>query len=141
MRVPTEAEDLAGLDPTDYSHPDTLAWRVLCRMLGVRGLDPMMVIDGGTQYLFDPPSKVRFRLSPTGSRAYETGCWRPDDYFWVKGTYYVQYTVAEDFSWVEFAGWYRPREDAQVTYATQNPPLERMDLLLIPMRRRLAQTR
>lgn len=120
MRVElTEAERVIGPDPhQQLLWAKTLAWRAFGKAIGVHVHDPMMVIDGDGS-IFEPITRRDFYMEESeGDRflslghygAWDGGAMRslfPD-------TTYISCSVAPDGSFVDFHGWYQPKEKSRI---------------------------
>lgn len=151
MRVElTKAERFVVDDRYSMGESMTLAWRAFGKAIGTRLDDPIMVIDGdGSQ--FEPITRRYFYLEEArGDRFLSLGHYGA----WDRGAIrslspsitYISYSVAPDWSSVDFHGWHRPREASRIIPRAPdgNTPfmgkdgLSSMAILIGVMRRRIA---
>jgi hypothetical protein len=142
---PINQQDITGLVAgpefpwVSFLDKNTVAWRIFCRCVGVKAIDPQSAIDGPTTFLYEPTSKVRFYMSEAESSTAELNPWTGTT-FWDFEKYYIKYRFYQTFPAIEFLGWLQPRiKDKNFINTDREPPLKSMRLLIVPMQRRLNQ--
>ena len=152
MQIELTGKERSNLDHVEwYRKESTLAWRAFWKAIGAEIRDPMMVIDGdGSQ--FEPITRRYFYLEEAKDDRFLSlghfGCWDggamrsldPD-------ITYVSYSVPPDGAFVDFHGWYRPRQESRIIPRGPDDPipfltkdgLAPMGLLVGIMRRLIAR--
>ena len=113
MKVALTDQDQGFVPSHDYLLSKTLAWRALGRAMGVAVEDPRHVIDGGG-VLTEYATGMHFDLTEAQGdrciRIEETDLWDGSRWSLSPRVTYVSYSVAPNRSFVEFHGWYRPKQ-------------------------------
>ena len=151
MRIELSEAERAVSSKESYLTGLTLAWRAFGKAIGVQVHDPMVAMDGdgsqrelitGRYFYFEEPEVDRY-LSLGHYGCWDGGAMRSLS----PRCTYISYSLASDGSFVDFHGWYIPKEPSRII--TQKPvgngpfltkdQLFSMDSLIATMKLQIAQ--